>query len=345
MKNSLIIGSVFLVFVLLSNCNQKESVDPESLQEYSVITDTLFITDEYSEVLVGRVSDISIGPNGSIYLLDSSVNSVKVFDENGNYLSEMLSGEGIGPGETINPNSIHMDQAGNLYVTDISQNKVLVLDYDNQLISEIGLSINPSKVVANNPGNIYVTGYRFSFSGDLIYHYKRTEENDYELVSTFAERGVEGESREVSMSGWSDEMSIDNEGNLYVGRFYPYHIDIYTADNELTQTIQRELDFITKPRVDRSSGMVTLTGVVREPLPLADGLLLIRYFKMDEYQNKTSYFDMFNSSGELISTRSFEELGISESAGYFISDRKNNTLYAGFNEPYPGLIRYKIVFN
>lgn len=344
MKHLLFIVLKLLVFSLLISCAQQEQTEIESAKDFTVSPDTLFISDEKSEVLVGRVRDISIGPNSTIYLLDSSVNTVKVFDSNGNFLKEMLSGQGRGPGETINPNSIFVDQSGNLYVTDLSQNKILVLDSDNRLITEAVLSIRPSKVVAKNPDNLYITGFRFSYSGNLIHHYSRTSDVDYELVSTFAERGSQGESREVSMSGWSDQISIDSEGNIYVGRFFPYHIDIYTAEREIVYSIEREVDFITKPQLDRSTGMVTVSGVVREPLPLANGQLLVRYFEMDEDQSRKSYFDLYESSGELIITKSFEELGISENAVYFVSDIANNVLYAGFNDPFPGIIKYKIEF-
>jgi hypothetical protein len=281
MKHILLIGLKLLFFSLLVSCAQQEETEKESAHEFSVSSDTLYVSDEQSEILIGRVKDIAIGPNSSIYLLDSSDNTVKIFDNNGNFITKMLSGQGRGPGETVNPNSIFADQSGNLYVTDLSQNKILVLNSDNRLIAEAVLSIRPSKVVANNPDDLYITGFRFSYSGNLIHHYSRTSDHGYEMISTFAERGSQGESREVSMSGWSDQISIDNEGKIYVGRFFPYYIDIYTAEKEKIYSIERELEFITKPQMDRSSGMVTVSGVVREPLPLANGQLLVRYFEMD----------------------------------------------------------------
>lgn len=334
----------FLLLLLLASCAQQEEMESVSTNDFSVIPDTLFVSDEQSEVLVGRVRDIAIGHNGAIYLLDSSVNTVKVFDSNGNFVREMLSGQGRGPGETINPNSIFVDQLDNLYITDLGQNKILLLNSDNQLVSEVVLPFRPSKIAAKNPNDLFITGFRFSYSGNLIHHYSRTSENDYELISTFAERGPQGESREVSMSGWSDQISIDKEGKIYVGRFFPYHIDIYTAEKEKVYSIERELDFITKPQMNMGSGMVTVSGVVREPLPLSNGQLLVRYFEMDEEQNRVSYFDLYNSSAELITTKSFAQLGISENAENFVSDIANNVLYAGFNDPYPGLIKYKIEF-
>lgn len=345
MKYLLLMAVKLLLLLILASCAQQEKTERKSEQEFSVISDTLFISDEQSEVLVGRVRDIAIGRNGTIYLLDSSDNAVKVFDSKGNFVREMLSGQGRGPGETINPNSIFVDRLDNLYITDLGQNKILVLNADNLLIAEAVLPLRPSNVVATNPNDIYVTGFRFSYSGDLIQHYSQTSNNNYELISTFAERGIQGESRDVSMSGWSDQISIDNEGKIYVGRFFPYHIDIYNAEKEKVYSLERELDFITKPKMDMSSGMVTVSGVVREPLPLSDGQLLIRYFEMDKEQNRKSYFDLYSSSAELITTISFEQLGISENAEYFISDIVNNVLYAGFNDPFPGLIRYKIELN
>ncbi|MEX0608705.1 MAG: 6-bladed beta-propeller [Balneolaceae bacterium] len=344
MKYSLLCGVKILFVSLLVSCAQQAEREDEITHDFSVISDTLLIFDDQAEVVVGRVRDIALGPNGSIYLLDSSNNTVKVFDHNGNLSSEMLTGQGRGPGETINPNSIFVDLSGNLYVTDLSQNKILVLNTDNQLIAEAVLPLRPSKILAINPDNLFIIGFRFSYSGNLIHHYSRINSSDYELTSTFAERGAEGESREVSMSGWSDLISIDSEENIYVGRFFPYHIDVYTAEKDLVHTIKRDLDFITKPQLDRSSGMVTVSGVAREPLPLPGGLLLIRYFEMNENQNRTSYFDLYNNSGELIITKTFEELGISEKAEYFVTDTHSNEIYAGFNDPYPGLIKYVIDF-
>lgn len=69
-----------------------------------------------SEV-IGFVQDIALGVNGSLYILDSRFNNVRVHEPNGTQVS-VLGGPGRGPNEFLSPQAIDTDEAGRIFVAD-----------------------------------------------------------------------------------------------------------------------------------------------------------------------------------------------------------------------------------
>jgi hypothetical protein len=334
----------FAIVILVISCSERNQTAPNQVTDFYIKTDTLFISDDNSDVFVGQIRHIALNPDTTLYVLDTSDNTVKRFDQNGEMLSILLSGRGRGPGETENPNTIFVDTHGNLYVTDLSQNKLLVLNPSNELLAETSLSFRPSQIVAPNPDTVYVIGFRFSYSGDLVKQFIRVNQFEYEPMQTFGSRDETGDPRVVAMAGWSDRLSLDSGGKIYLARFFPYQIDIYSPELELISSLTQAVNFITAPSMDRNTGMITTTGVIREPLPLSQDKLLIRYLEIDENQNWVNYFDLYDQDGVLLVTKSFKELEMSEKPIHMISDANANVLYSVFNDPYPTILKHQITF-
>lgn len=91
----------------------------------SVVQDVTYIPLETTDsCLIGRISKI-IYRNGKFYIFDKEQNNnVTVFDEDGNYLFS-VNKYGEAPGQYIEPMDMDVDEAGNIYIFDNTNQRIL----------------------------------------------------------------------------------------------------------------------------------------------------------------------------------------------------------------------------
>ncbi|MBU1495041.1 MAG: hypothetical protein KJ956_13875, partial [Actinobacteria bacterium] len=82
---------------------------------------------EQAEVLVGVLSDVSAGPDGTVWLSDRQLGQVHVYSAGGAYLRS-LSREGDGPGELRAPDGLLWLPDGSLGITDRKPCQITRLD-------------------------------------------------------------------------------------------------------------------------------------------------------------------------------------------------------------------------
>jgi hypothetical protein len=69
------------------------------------------------EELFGRITDVELGPDGLIYVLDAQASNVRVFDDTGRFVRS-IGAPGSGPGELRSPYSIRIDAEGTLWIAE-----------------------------------------------------------------------------------------------------------------------------------------------------------------------------------------------------------------------------------
>jgi hypothetical protein len=89
----------------------------------------------------GHVADLEVGSDGSIYVLDSSVGAVRVFDSTGAY-SRTISRRGQGPGELARPLQMILAPDGALWVYDAAPRAALVMAQDGSEIARYDASLS-----------------------------------------------------------------------------------------------------------------------------------------------------------------------------------------------------------
>lgn len=107
-------------------------------------------------------SDVSVGPQGRIFVVDSGNKRILVYGSTGRYLFSFAK-EGKGPGELASPVGIVVAKDGRVLVADRGNNKIQIYNRDGEFIKEIlakvdGKEYTPIDVAVDNAEKrIYVS--------------------------------------------------------------------------------------------------------------------------------------------------------------------------------------------
>ena len=96
-----------------------------------------------------------------LYVLDTSVPVVRVYDASGRHTSDIGS-EGDGPGEFRSPDGLLIGADGRLYVRDMRQARITIFANDGEFIDtwplDAGFIITPAAFVMRDDGTVYSPG-------------------------------------------------------------------------------------------------------------------------------------------------------------------------------------------
>ncbi len=102
-------------------------------------------------------SDVAVGPDGSIYVVDGVNYAIKVFDSGGAFLFS-FGESGDGPGQFNYPLGIDIDAAGKLYIADSGNSRIQIFLPDGSFLNEIhvelfkGKKSDPTDVAVDSAG-------------------------------------------------------------------------------------------------------------------------------------------------------------------------------------------------
>lgn len=112
----------------------------------------------------------AVGPDGTLYVLDSGNFRVQAFDRDGNFL-RAFGKPGINPGNLARPRGLAVDGEGNVYVTDASFNNFQIFTPDGQLLLAVGEAARSSSpghygllsgIAVDETGRVYVVDQLFN---------------------------------------------------------------------------------------------------------------------------------------------------------------------------------------
>ncbi len=113
--------------------------------------------------------DIAVGPDGRIYVVDSSNFRVQVFEADGTYVHTFGS-IGVQPGQFSRPKGLDTDPDGNVYVTDAAFGNFQIFDPAGQLLLFIGSRSTspgaakymlPAGIAVDEDGRVYMVDQFF----------------------------------------------------------------------------------------------------------------------------------------------------------------------------------------
>ena len=215
-------------------------------------------------------SDVSVDPDGNIYIVDSGNNRIAIFDNDGESIST-ISKNGKNINELSNPVGIDVDE-NNIYVADKDNHRIQIFNKGgavkkNIILKQKGKLVRPIDVVFNKDLNLfYITGNNnhkvmaYDYSGKPLHQWggegtNRGEfrypatitlfKNNVYVVDVLNSRvqifNAKGELQSI-VGGWGvlpgqlfrpKGVALDNKGNIYVSDSYLGVIQVFSNDTRL----------------------------------------------------------------------------------------------------------------
>ncbi|MCP3963934.1 MAG: 6-bladed beta-propeller [bacterium] len=287
----------------------------------------------------GTISDIEIGSQGEIYVLDDANYVVKKFSKEGEILVS-FGGEGQGPGEFLKPKKMAIDDRGRVYVTDTMKLRVLIFDTDGEFLGGVPTQVIPAHLAVGPDDDIFLTGF-FDF-GDFRIH--RLSSENGTVRGQFCDSYNVTEL--VSRAGEAGHVYVDSAGDLYFSFFYPYDVRKYTAEGEAVARFARKASFFRPPKAQKKAKdvMMAPTGVA-QLLGLPNGNIMVVLKHVDitgEETTFSSHFDIFTPEGKWLLSFSPDALETNWIRNVAV-DREGK-LYLDYAKPFPHIRRYAMIF-
>ncbi len=212
---------------------------------------------EDGEDFFGLVTQVLVGDDGSIYLLDTRLSEVPVYSPDGERL-ETLSREGEGPGETRMPTNLVKMPDGNLGLVQRFPGKITLIDMEGNPQGQIEPKLENGGFLAlfdcfpHKEGQLTMVGSTFKQNGN-------TGRSELNFVANFNTDGSEtvrfvSNKKETDFSNFhfnEDEqnditfrkVAVGDDGRVYVSQVRnKYQIHVYLPDGNLERIIERKYE-------------------------------------------------------------------------------------------------------
>lgn len=298
------------------------------------------------ENIIGRSSFLSIGKDGSVFIVDDAFNNIKKFNSKGILVKTIGAGEGEGPGEFKRPGPIYVDAYSNIYCIDLSLGRVTVFDSLGNVMSVNKVRMRPADIVAISPHEVFVTGFADSYDGDLIHKYDFLNESTNTPTIIFCERYKGENAWEIERAGMSNYLILDKNNDVFCINWYPYVIRKFTKEGKLLFEINREVDFFKPPILKR---------VEPRYISAQSGIWCASIY--DQNYLVCLLCDFHSNKGEVLTyydtwdLRTKKHIGISQidrnytDIGLQFKFDNDGFLFTTVLEPYPHLKKYKFQMN
>jgi tripartite motif-containing protein 71 len=123
-------------------------------------------------------SDISVGPNGDIYLVDGVNNRIIVLDGKGR-INFFFGKQGMGPGEFKHPVGIDITDEGKVFIADTGNHRIQIFDSKGNFLSMFTVRAGPQEK-PSDPVDVLASPFK-----DYVY----VSDNDNHKIKVYDQRG------------------------------------------------------------------------------------------------------------------------------------------------------------
>lgn len=288
--------------------------------------------------MLGSQIFLNTDDEGNFYVSDKDISTVKKYNSNGKFL-QLIGGNGQGPGEFQDICEVRFSIDGNMYVNDVSTQRLSFLTKTGQYLRGVKFPTIFERVVINSKG------YFIAMSVDNV-QLGQGKKWDYfyglfdaELNQIAEFLRLPQEEKGLSKNGYSinqafaDDLSarafapnvnyvLDKNDWIYFGYPKDYEIKVYSPDGELKRIIQRDYKpiEISKSHKEHFRQNQSVQFMAKMPVGEEDTIYkLVRYPKykpayerftlmengwifvvVDSTHNTAQLVDIFNENGEYL---------------------------------------------
>lgn len=271
--NSILLGIMAILMLISCSSDEKENLFPSVVSETSseenveVISNTseglwgndkkvslkqdLLIGKEYGseKEMFGYIRIITFDDEGKIFIADSYELTIKVFDEQGNFINS-FGREGNGPGEFITLDDIHWCRFDNtLYIPDRRNNRINKFSTDGKFIDALKTTkfkIRVMGIASFTDGRFMLTGMRFG--GDFADYKIIVVDHSFENI--IAEYGEDFPIHRIGMDYFPNfsDVGIISGTQLYYTSPSEYKIVLFDKNMAKSKIIKKSKPKMFKPQ-------------------------------------------------------------------------------------------------
>lgn len=279
---------VFSLIIIIISCAEKKSEYPviiETIDGVKVVTnpdfprDGVFTCELEEELSIGgdvddedyifhRPQDMKVAADGTIFVMDGGDSSFKIYDKEGKYI-RTIGGRGQGPGEFGRFVYFSVGSDGNVYVMDIMNYRVAILNENGDYISGFRIEDGLPTLIATDQNNFIYFGiqfqddetrrmsiHRYNPAGEEITNY-----GEFKLVQpVITSRTKTTVSSSTSRVAPTTVWTVSPEGKLNAGYGDKYQISVYDPNGKLSLKFGREYDPVPT-KYSRTPGQPKYAGV------------------------------------------------------------------------------------
>ncbi len=327
--------------------NDPVTLAPEELWRIGGNTDN---EDEF----FGVISQALIDDDGNVYLLDSQLSEIKVFDADGNFL-RVIGREGEGPGEFRGATGMTFLPDGNIGVVQLAPGRIVMLSPEGDPAGEHPLPTTDDGgaiflIGAGSTNKYLVLAYMKNKFADGIFDQNR-------ILACVADDGTEkaqlhSEMRTINFANpVIDEEIWDTfdrrwrtspDGRIFAVTVHSdYQVDVWNQDGTIDRVIEREYERLPRKAEDKEFVKGIYEAFTRQIpnvnikvddnwtdilgiYPRQDGTLWVMSSRggVDQPDGTIGVFDVFDKQGRYMTRVTLKGQGDPQQDGYFfVGDR------------------------
>ena len=326
----------FLILVIVISC--KKSNESENIS-----TRDLFIESQTGIKLINAKEDLSMGnkegnekymlykpkdcavdSEGNIYILDSSIDSIRKYDSKGIFERE-IGQTGQGPGDFLQPAVIRI-YADHLYVYDSMLKKIEIFDLITYSSNSLRLRNKLDRFFPCEDGKIYI-GYftqKRIASGELrqvyyinLYDPKENDESRVYTLNKFRSRTIRKEKKGKGTL-WITETIVypwqkNSEDHIYLLNFDENKVDVISPKGSILFSFDYYLNNSnskTRSKTHKNNQEIFNYWLIPNTLTIDDSDRIWISFLNNpsrDISSENTYFNVFSSEGEYLFSAIIEE--------------------------------------
>ncbi|MBW1802505.1 MAG: 6-bladed beta-propeller [Deltaproteobacteria bacterium] len=310
---------LLLIFCILICCGPKRDEGEAKLFSLEKVLTVDTENDQIAETGLTDIMHFDIDSGGKIFIanLKAKENHIFILNEDGDLLSA-FGGKGQGPGELQSPKELVISNQDEVFITDMG--KVAVFSNTGRFIREFRIDNEYHKIIPLNKDRCLAVAVKLSEDLSQSFQVILCSSGMEELRILDSSK-IESFKKAVKVNIIPTLVHFEKSDNhIYTGNTDEYEIRVFDFDGNLLRRIKKEDAAVSlsakdkeeyeqrlqryPPQIRESFFIPDAFPPIKDIVALGDKWLFVQTYEAPN--DESSYYDIFNASGEFIGQTEFE---------------------------------------